>query len=235
MFKFEGQPIIVRRYLSPYATFAIFATFFGMVLMLGIVIGFMMGMQPINVHIHQPGAPLEIPSLPLPPLMPDEDWETPYIEDGLREETIEAVWTFTDINQEIKCLAMNIYFEAAFEGVEGWIAVANVTINRVKDKRFPNSICEVVWFKAVDRNTGKLTAHFSWTLDGRPDVVGNKTIYKKIYMLANAMIAEGTLDNFSDLTYGALYYHADYVTPGWSRDYNHVLTVGRHLFYTTDA
>ena len=46
--------------------------------------------------------------------------------------------------EEISCMADNIYFEARNQGTAGWSAVASVTLNRVKDKRFPNTVCEVV-------------------------------------------------------------------------------------------
>ena len=42
------------------------------------------------------------------------------------------------------CLAENVYFEARNQGTAGWSAVISVTLNRVKDKRFPNTVCEVV-------------------------------------------------------------------------------------------
>ena len=45
---------------------------------------------------------------------------------------------------EVTCMADNIYFEARNQGTAGWSAVASVTLNRVKDKRFPNTVCEVV-------------------------------------------------------------------------------------------
>ena len=48
-------------------------------------------------------------------------------------------------NKEVQCLAKNIYFEAKNQGTGGWLAVAFVTLNRVKDTRYPNTICEVVY------------------------------------------------------------------------------------------
>jgi len=44
----------------------------------------------------------------------------------------------------VKCLADNMYHEARGQGTAGLLAVSSVVINRVKDKRFPNTICEVV-------------------------------------------------------------------------------------------
>ena len=52
---------------------------------------------------------------------------------------------FTATNQpQLYCLAMNIYHEARAESLAGQFAVADVTLNRVKDTRYPGSICDVV-------------------------------------------------------------------------------------------
>ena len=42
------------------------------------------------------------------------------------------------------CLALNTYHEAKNQSLVGQIATAQVVMNRVEDKRFPNTICEVV-------------------------------------------------------------------------------------------
>ena len=46
--------------------------------------------------------------------------------------------------EEATCLAENVYHEARNQPLAGQMAVISVTINRVNDDRFPNSICEVV-------------------------------------------------------------------------------------------
>ena len=51
------------------------------------------------------------------------------------------------------CLALNMFFEARDQDFEGMMMVADVTIERVEDKRFPDSICGVVWQRK----------QFSWT------------------------------------------------------------------------
>ena len=43
------------------------------------------------------------------------------------------------------CLANNIYHEASTQPDAGQVAVGLVVLNRVKDSRYPNSICEVVY------------------------------------------------------------------------------------------
>ena len=68
----------------------------------------------------------------------------------------------TDVNaRDLDCLAKNIYYEAASEPEEGKVAVAMVTINRVRDGRFGKSICSVVdqrtvQVKSIERTETKM-------------------------------------------------------------------------------
>ena len=47
-------------------------------------------------------------------------------------------------NKQLLCIAQNIYWEARNQPFRGMVAVGQVTMNRVKDKRFPDTPCEVV-------------------------------------------------------------------------------------------
>lgn len=58
------------------------------------------------------------------------------------------------LDDNAKCYIQNAYWEARGEGHMGIRGVIDVTYNRVLDKRFPSSACEVVWQRA----------QFSWTL-----------------------------------------------------------------------
>ena len=51
----------------------------------------------------------------------------------------------SDPNEEIFCMAKNIYFEAGNQPIAGKIAVAQVVQNRVKNRDYPNTICGVVY------------------------------------------------------------------------------------------
>lgn len=57
--------------------------------------------------------------------------------------TLLLIPTLANAN-ELMCLARNIYFEARGESEPGQFLVGFVTMNRVSDKRFPNTICGVV-------------------------------------------------------------------------------------------
>jgi len=56
----------------------------------------------------------------------------------------------------LMCLALNIYFEARSEPIQGQIAIAEVTLNRVASPNFPNDVCSVV---LQDTSAG---CQFSW-------------------------------------------------------------------------
>lgn len=122
---------------------------------------------------------------------------------------------------EIDCLADNIYYEAGYEPREGRIAVATVTLNRVKSQLFDTSVCGV-----VKQKTGK-TCQFSWLCDGSAKRRPNPDIYNEARELALYVYFNHTV--IEDPSKGALFYHADYVNPRWKLD--KTVTIGRHIFY----
>mgnify|MGYP001457922455 FL=1 len=76
-------------------------------------------------------------------------------------------------DKAVTCMAKNIFFEAAVESTAGKLAVAQVTLNRVESKHYPNTVCEVVYegphYTASD---GQLLpkrdrCQFSWYCDGK--------------------------------------------------------------------
>jgi len=134
---------------------------------------------------------------------------------------------------QIACLTQNIYHEARNESTAGWIAVADVTMNRVKSEAFPNTICEVVYESPHYRsqNDGKLYPYknrcqFSWYCDGKSDKINNMKKYMQIYK-----VAKMTYRNNLDITDGALYYHADYVNPHWASKMKVTARIDAHIFY----
>ncbi len=143
---------------------------------------------------------------------------------------------------ELTCLACNIYHEARDQPEPGQLAVAMVTLNRLRTADFPKSICEVVWEKGRDYRTGRTVAQFSWTLDDRSDRVTEPAAWDKAVGLAvRAMstLAPAAMTPLPDPSLGALYFHADSVAPDWSGDagLRLVTRIGNHLFYarTKDA
>ena len=137
------------------------------------------------------------------------------------------------------CLADNVYHESRNQGTAGWNAVISVTMNRVKDKRFPNTICGVVkqgptresWKQNGTYYPIKHKCQFSWYCDGKTDVIHkkNEKLYKEIYNLSYVSLIKDII--ILDITDGATHYHADYVTPAWAQTKTKTVEIGDHIFY----
>ena len=135
----------------------------------------------------------------------------------------------TEHQQDIDCLASNIYFEPRGEPIKGQVAVAMVTLNRVVSKDFPNTVCGVV----LQRNTR--VCQFSWYCQKRASWlhrsqrVKTKKHYDGIQDLAVKVYTNYQTLKQEDLTYGSTFYHATYIDPNW--DLYKARTIGRHIFY----
>ncbi len=119
------------------------------------------------------------------------------------------------------CLAKNIFHEAGIEDELGMFAVAQVTINRVRNARYPNSICDVVM----------QPSQFSWANDKtRRWTHPSGVKWELSKQIARKVIKDGYR---VPALQAAMFYHADYVSPNW-RDPNAVVAqIGTHIFYTT--
>ena len=51
----------------------------------------------------------------------------------------------SDANNEIFCLAQNIYFEAGNQPLAGKIAVSQVVLNRTQHPNYPTTVCGVIY------------------------------------------------------------------------------------------
>jgi hypothetical protein len=119
------------------------------------------------------------------------------------------------------CLAKNIFHEAGVEDRLGRYAVAQVTLNRVRSSRYPNTICDVVY----DRS------QFSWTLDrslrkSRPA----GPLWRESVKVAEDVINRGYRVKGLE---SAMFYHADYVDPFWRKPEAKIAKVGTHIFYAS--
>lgn len=128
-------------------------------------------------------------------------------------------------------LACNIYFEAGHEPTAGKFLVAHTVFNRMASKHYPDSISEVVYEKRRDKRTGKIVPMFSWTLDGKADVVYNVKAWTQSLVIAAKMVHSP--NDHADMSLGAMWYHADYVEPYWAESYYRTVQVGRHIFYSS--
>ncbi len=124
---------------------------------------------------------------------------------------------------ERRCLAQAIYFEARSESRIGQAAVADVVLNRVASRVYPNTICGVV-FQGSERRTG---CQFSFTCDGSMKARLNQRLWRESDMMAGAILAGMRMP----VTRYATHYHADYVSPPWAETLTPTAVIGKHLFY----
>lgn len=151
--------------------------------------------------------------------LPAEDASAPTLtEAGSLAELVGMVDTTAPMNEELRCLAGAVYFEARGEPLAGQLAVAQVIINRSEDRRFPGSYCSVV----------AQPGQFSF-MRGRqmPAVREGTAAWRRavaIAQIAHKGMWESEAGN-------AVFFHARYVRPGWSRNKTRLAQIDTHIFY----
>ena len=138
------------------------------------------------------------------------------------------------IIEALMCLALNVYHEAKNQSFIGQVAVAQVVMNRVRDDRYPSTVCEVgkqgptySWkpdFPVRNR------CQFSWYCDGKSDKAKEKGAWDTAMLVAHG-VYYGNLDDFVE---GATHYHAYYVRPSWASSKTYITRIDDHIFYRWD-
>ena len=121
------------------------------------------------------------------------------------------------VDNPLYCMMKNIYHEARGETLKGQMAVASVTMNRVANRHYPNSVCAVVYQRK----------QFSWTLSRtkvhNQDIQFNNTIY--------IIALKAVTGRLVDHTGGATHFHTTAINPYWASNKVYLTTIGNHVFY----
>jgi len=157
---------------------------------------------------------------------------------------------------ELYCMAQNVYFESRHEPMLGKIAVAHVVMNRIEDKRWPGTVCEVVkegpvresWKTKKDPNLPKEErvyyprknrCQFSWYCDGHRDMLWvtykdgtiipeNMTAWRdSVHVALFVMNDKWSMDPTDGATF---YYNPHIANPGWAGKYTETAVIGNHRF-----
>ncbi len=126
--------------------------------------------------------------------------------------------THNNYKKELRCMAENLYHEARGESKAGQRAVAEVVMNRVESKRYPNTICGVIHQRS----------QFSWTLD-KKNLNKKLTEKNKLYKKAKKIAIKVMLNNSRKLK--ATHYHTHAVSPYWNKNMKQVAMIGEHRFF----
>lgn len=157
-------------------------------------------------------------------------FQVQYAREAKKRPTISYAQLDIHMKKQVDCLADNIYFEAGNQSPTGQVAVGLVTMNRVNSGVFPDSICGVVKQKTSD------TCQFSWWCEpaaraksiGRQFLGAERELYNRIRLIAMQIYFNS--DQFEDVTKGATFYHATYVSPGW-KGLQKTVRIEEHIFY----
>ncbi len=120
--------------------------------------------------------------------------------------------------QDLRCLAQAVYFESRGEPLTGQLAVARVIINRAASGLYPRDYCSVVTQRA----------QFSFVRNGRIPAADESS---RAWLRAKAIAKIAHQDLWDSEVGDALYFHASYVNPGWSRRKTQVARIDTHVFY----
>ena len=124
---------------------------------------------------------------------------------------------------DLRCLAEAVYYEARSEGEAGQRAVAQVVLNRVRHPQYPASICGVVY----EGSTRSTVCQFSFTCDGSRF----RRMEEPAWTEAQR-IAEDALRGYVYAPVGyATHYHTYAIAPEWFESLKRLGTVGVHIFY----
>ena len=136
-----------------------------------------------------------------------------------------------NLENSYHCLASNIYWEARNQSLEGKLAVAQVTLNRVESSKYPNTICGVVT-QTRYYPSGRIDLHscqFSWYCDGIKDepIETWGFSYEESFNLAINFLEKRPMD----VTDGSTHYHNVKVEPYWTASLQEVVEIEEHIFY----
>jgi len=127
--------------------------------------------------------------------------------------------------KQLSCLSEAIYAEGRSESALGRRMIAETVLNRVDSKRWPNSVCEVIYQKSQfsyteDHNLDKARRAFS---DSKPSAE----------VLDAIRIAMEAMKRPRRERVAADHYHAKSVSPFWASKYREVGVVENHVFYAS--
>lgn len=128
--------------------------------------------------------------------------------------------------KDLICLADNIFFEAGNQSDLGKKAVGYVTINRLLSNNFASDLCGIVYQRSAH------ACQFSWVCKHRS--IRQRKVKEADMWQRSLSVAHEIVYSYSphhDPTYGALFFHADYVSPPWSRRFFATTVINNHIFY----
>jgi len=128
----------------------------------------------------------------------------------------------------VDSLACNIWQEGRGENISGYMAVGFVTINRLKNRSYPQTISKIVYQKS----------QFTWYNPGYNYRIRDEDSWKVAKDVAKFLYSVKDNDRLYkqlDITHGATHFHTKTTKPYWSNSLKKTATIGKHVFYKLKA
>lgn len=119
-------------------------------------------------------------------------------------------------DRECEKLSEALVFEARNQSLQGAYAVASVVLNRVDDRRWPNSIIGVI----------EQPYQFSYLADMAHQRKPDKADWERA-----RVVAYNTIYNEIQRVTIATHYHEKSISPFWSKKLDRLELIGQHVFY----
>lgn len=166
----------------------------------------------------QPSAPRFIAEEVVQPLPTEASLEAQVDQATSLQELVGDMPVADPLSPDVECLAQAVYFESRGEPLTGQLAVARVVINRAASGLYPRDYCSVVTQRA----------QFSFVRNGR---IPEPDTSSRAWLRAKAIAQIAHRDLWESEAGDALYFHASYVSPSWSRRKTQIARIDTHVFY----
>jgi hypothetical protein len=130
---------------------------------------------------------------------------------------------------QAECLAEVMYYEARGEGIEGEKAVAEVVLQRTKDRDYPSTVCGVA-YDGIQPD--RRDCQFSFACDGALRRPKDGHSWQRVRLLAEKILIGAV--RLTGRTGDAVAYHNVDVTPTWAQTMLKTAQIGNHVFYRRD-
>ena len=133
-----------------------------------------------------------------------------------------------DESEDHHWLSLAVYFEARNQSLAAQMAVAQVVINRQKDRRWPSTIRGVVSQGRRSNAASWRSCQFSFMCDGLSETPHNRTAWK-VAREISLLALDGS---WPDLSGGATHYHTKKTKPPiWTAKMTNAGTAGDHQLW----
>src|SRR6266567_9289582 len=130
---------------------------------------------------------------------------------------------------QAECLAEVMYYEARGEGIQGEKAVAEVVLQRTRDRDYPSTVCGVT-YDGVQPD--RRDCQFSFACDGTLRRPKDRYAWQRVRLLAEKILTG--MVRLTGQTGHAVAYHSVDVTPLWAQTMLKTAQIGNHVFYKRD-